>query len=250
MKTFLSLFLSIVFIPFGFSQASRKQLRAQAVNDSLKVENLIIFNVNARVGTIAKYEGAFTIPARVNDTLVLSGLVFKSKKIVITQDDLDQDVLKIQMQAYPNQLAEVLVDQKIIKAPKINPRAESDKKYFDDRQSSPKNTVMPNYNAIENGADFVRMYRDVLKILRKKNPKKSALTSGGDFTELVMQKINYTFFASSLKLPDDQIRLFLVFCENDPKAKTITKASTNFELMDFLVTENEEFQQIVAAQKN
>lgn len=249
MKTFISLLFILALSQTGFSQASRKQLRAQAVNDSVKVENVIVFNINARVGTIAKYEGAFVIPAKLNDTLVLSGLAFKSKKIVITQDDLDKDVVKIPLQAYPNQLAEVLVDQHKLKVPPVNAQAESDKKYFDDRQSSPKNTAMPNYNAVENGADFVRMYKDVVKILRKKNPKKNDLTFEGDFTELVMQKIDYSFFNNSLKLPDDQIRLFLVYCENDPKAKKVNKASTNFEVMDFLVSENKEFQEIVRSQK-
>ena len=51
-----------------FSQAPRKMLHGQLMNDSIKVENVIIFNSNARTGTIVKYEGAFVIAARENDT--------------------------------------------------------------------------------------------------------------------------------------------------------------------------------------
>jgi hypothetical protein len=232
-----------------FSQAPRKMLHGQLVNDSIKVENVIIFNSNARTGTLVKYEGAFVIAARENDTLIFSSLLFKSKKMVVTKDDLEKDVLKIILRAFPNQLAEVLVEKNKIKSPIKNSQEVVDKKYFDDEKSSPKNAVMPNYNVTENGLNFVRMYKDVLKILKKKNPKKNDFTSKVSFTEVVMNRINYPFFNSSLKLHDDEIKLFLVFCENDSKATSIIKSSTDFELMDFLVGKNKEFKTITALKK-
>jgi hypothetical protein len=232
-----------------FSQAPRKMLHGQLMNDSIKVENVIIFNSNARTGTIVKYEGAFVIAARENDTLIFSSLLFKSKKVVVTKDDLEKDVLKIILQAFPNQLAEVLVEKNKIKSPIKNSQEVVNNKYFDDEKSSPKNAVMPNYNVTENGLNFVRMYKDVLKILKKKNPKKNDFTSKVSFTEVVMNRINYPFFNSSLKLHDDEIKLFLVFCENDSKATSIIKSSTDFELMDFLVGKNKEFKTITALKK-
>jgi hypothetical protein len=232
-----------------FSQAPRKMLHVQLVNDSIKVENVIIFNSNARTGTLVKYEGAFVIAARENDTLVFSSLLFKSKKVVVTKDDLEKDVLKIILQAFPNQLAEVLVEKNKIKSPIKNSQEVVDKKYFDDEKSSPKNAVMPNYNVTENGLNFVRMYKDVLKILKKKNPKKNDFISKVGFTEVVINRINYPFFNSSLKLHDDEIKLFLVFCENDSKSKSIIKSSTDFELMDFLVEKNKEFKTLTALKK-
>ena len=169
--------------------------------------------------------------------------------MVVTKDDLEKDVLKIILQAFPNQLAEVLVEKNKIKSPIKNSQEVVDKKYFDDEKSSPKNAVMPNYNVTENGINFVRMYKDVLKILKKKNPKKNDFTSKVSFTEVVMNRINYPFFNSSLKLHDDEIKLFLVFCENDSKATSIIKSSTDFELMDFLVNKNKEFKTITALKK-
>lgn len=230
-------------------QPARKTVRGLVVNDSVKVENVIVFNVNARTGTITKFEGAFTITARENDTLVFSSLMFKSKKVVITKEDIEKDVIKIPLKTFQNQLAEVVVEKNKIKSPIKNSQAVVDRKYYDDAQSSPKNTVMPNYNAIENGVDFVRMYKDVLKILRKKNPKKNDFTSNVNFTELVMKKINYSFFTNSLKLRDDEIKLFLVFSENDPKSQSIVKSGTDFEIMDFLVGKNNEFKKITAFEK-
>jgi len=64
-----------------------------------------------------------------------------------------------------------------------------------------------------------------------------------------MQRINYPFFSNTLKLRDDEIKLFLVFCENDSKATPMLKSSTDFELMDFLVGKNNEFKTITALKK-
>lgn len=250
MKSKLTILVFFIICQLGFAQdSSRKTLRGLVVNDSVKVENVVIFNVNARTGTITKFEGAFTIPAKEHDTLVISSLEFKSKKVVLTKELMEMDVMKITLQSLTNQLAEVLVEKEKIKSPIKNSQEVVDTKYYDDAQSSPKNTVMPNYNVIENGADFVRMYKDVLKILRKKDPKKKDFTSNVNFTETVMKRINYSFFSNSLKLHDDEIKLFLMFSENDTKSKSIVKKATDFELMDFLVGKNMEFKEITAVKK-
>ena len=234
---------------FSFAQLTRKLLHGQVVNDLIKVENVIVFNANARTGTIAKFEGAFVIAAKENDTLVFSSLMFKSKKVIVTKADLENDVMIIPLQVFPNQLAEVLVEKNKVKSPVSNSQKIVDKKYFDDEKSSPKNSVMPNYNVVENGVNFVRLFKDVLKLLRKKNPNKSNFITTANFTEFVLEKINYSFFTNSLKLPDNEIKLFLVFCENDPKAAAFQKTATAFELMDFLVGQNNEFKKIKALGK-
>ena len=250
MKSNITILVFFLVSQLGFAQdSSRKIMRGQVVNDSVKVENVVIFNVNARTGTITRFEGAFTIPVKENDTLVISSLEFKSKKVVITKAAIEMDVMKITLQSITNQLAEVLVEKDKIKNPVKNSQDAVDKKYYDDAQSSPKNTVMPNYNVVENGVNFVRMYKDVLNILHKKDPKKKDFTSNVNFTETVMKRIDYSFFSNSLKLHDDEIKLFLMFSENDTKSKSIVKKATNFELMDFLVGKNIEFKEITAVKK-
>jgi hypothetical protein len=97
--------------------------------------------------------------------------------------------------------------------------------------------------------DFVRIYKDVLKALRKNNPEKTDFTSEKSFTERVMNKVSYSFFTDTLKLNDDEIGLFLIFCENDPKSKIVMKPDNEFQLMDFLVTKNKEFKRITTFEK-
>ena len=108
---------------------------------------------------------------------------------------------------------------------------------------------MPNDGTIENGMDFVRIYKDVLKILRKNNPGKTDFAEDKSFTEVAMRRVGYDFFANTLQLNDDEIRLFLVFCENDPKSKTLLEPKDEFQLTDFLITKNKEYKRITTFEK-
>jgi hypothetical protein len=84
----------------------------------------------------------------------------------------------------------------------------------------------------------------VLKILRKNNPEKVDFYKDTSFSELVLKRINYSFFSNTLNLKDDEIKLFLVFCENDSKSRTLMEPSAEFQLMDFLITKNKEYKKI------
>ena len=85
------------------------------------------------------------------------------------------------------------------------------------------------------------MFKDVVKLFKKQNPKKLDYFADVSFTELVLSKIKYTYFTNTLSLKDEEVRLFLVFCENDAAAKNLSRYKTSFELMDFLFNKNKEF---------
>jgi hypothetical protein len=93
------------------------------------------------------------------------------------------------------------------------------------------------------------MYKDVLKILKINNPERTDFARPMSFTDAVLDRVGYTFFTHTLKLKDDEIALFLVFCENDSNSKKILKPESEFELMDFLFTKNREFKTITTFEK-
>jgi hypothetical protein len=244
----------ILFLSFQFCAAqilTRIPLYGQVVNDSLKIENGVIFNVNSKTGTIINSKGFFSILAKVNDTLVFSSLAFKTKKIKLSQKDFSAPYLRTKLEILTKQLVEVVVHAKKIIHPIEggNSQKYADMQFFDDEKSSPKNTAMLPDLAIQNGMNFVRMYKDVLKVLKINNPERTDFISPMGFTEVVMKRVSYTFFTNNLNLKEDEIGLFLVFCENDSKSKTLLKRESQFELIDFLVTKNKEFKRIATFEK-
>lgn len=248
MKNKITILVLCLFCQFCLSQVlTRKTLHGQIVNDSIKLENVIVFNVNSKTGMLVGSKGFFNILAKVNDTLIFSSLAFKSRKIILTEKQISAPILRVTLEAYTNQLAEVIVPvKKKIKPINGNTQAIVDKQYFDDEKSSPKNRTMPSDGTIENGMNFVRIYKDVLKTLRKNNPEIIDYTQNKSFTEVALKKVGYDFFANTLQLNDDEIRLFLIFCENDPKSKMLIKAENEFQLIDFLVTKNKKYKKITA----
>lgn len=246
MKTKIGILLLSLFCQFCFSQAdARKTLKGQVRNDLAPVENVIVFNINSKTGVIVNQFGFFEVEAKLKDTLVFSSLTFKSKKIVVSEKEFINPQLVVPLEVFTNELKEVLIAAK----KELNPihggsQRYVDLKYYGDDKSSPKNITIPRDGSIEYGMDFVRIYKDVLKILRKNNPEKVDFYKDTSFSELVLRKINYSFFANTLNLKDDEIKLFLVFCENDPKSRTLMQPSEEFQLMDFLITKNSEYKKI------
>ena len=137
-----------------------------------------------------------------------------------------------------HQLSEVVIAREAQVKPNQVSQQTIDQRYYDDEKSTAKNATMAQMGAVANPMDFVRMYKDVVKLINKDATKKSKSLMQTDFTEVAMQKIPYSFFNNKLKLADDEIKLFLVFCENDDKAKAIQKTNSEFEIMNFLIEKN------------
>ena len=237
---YLTIFL--ISIQLIFSQTtSRILLIGQVKCDETKVDNVIVFNVNSRSGSVVKNEGNFEINAKIRDTLVFSSINFLSKKIVLENENFTANSFIVKLELKINNLEEVKVSNNNAKYNPIKENTQKyvDKQFFDDNSSSPKN---PNvYDGQTPGINFVRLFKDVVKLFKKKNPKQTDYFANVDFTDLVLRKVKYTYFTNTLKLKDEEIRLFLVFCENDEKAKDLSRYKTNFELMDFLFNKNKEF---------
>ena len=233
----VSLIVFLFSIIIAHSQSiSRLKIKGQVVNDSIAVENVIVFNVNARQGAIVK-DGFFEIVAKSRDTLVFSSMTFKTKKIIVTPENLSNPFI-VKLYIYTTQLKEVKIDNKYNPI-KGNTQKIVDKQYSDDNQSHLKNANV--YDGQTPGINFVRLLKDVVGLFKKKNPDKLDYFADVSFTELVLSKIKYTYFTNTLKLKDEEVRLFLVYCENDSEAKNLSRYKTSFELMDFLFNKNKEF---------
>ena len=104
----------------------------------------------------------------------------------------------MKLDAFTNQLGEVIVPpKKVMKPINGNTQAIVDKQYFDDEKSSPKNRTMPSDGTIENGMNFVRIYKDVIKTNKQKlNELKSSHQNLEKFAreQYLMKKENEDIF--------------------------------------------------------
>jgi hypothetical protein len=256
------LLILLLLVQFSWAQLiPREIVRGQIISDSSVVERVTIFNKSSNKGAVSDDFGYFTMYARPTDTLVFSSVVFKPVMLVLTDLDFKVNVMKIKLNVFVNELDEVIVtpnslsgdlvkDNRNLKVTVIDPKTDSkqaiiDTKYELDAQSTLKNTAMPSDGSIQYGMDFVRIGKDVLKLFGKKEgTKEISYASDKIFQEVVKEKFTYYFFTETLGLKHEEIGLFLGYCENDPKVKTLLAPDKEIELIDFLIFKSDEYKKL------
>lgn len=250
MKNSLKILVICLFCQIMMGQNSRKPLHGQVVNKSLAIESGYVMNVNANVRTFIGLNGLFDIMARPKDTLLFTGLAFQSKKIVLTEKDCAEILFSVPLDLVNIELKEVLVHKELkVKSLQGGSQGITDMQFEDDRQSTAKNNVMYSDQTIKYGMDFVRIFKDVKKLLRKDEEVKEEVISDIAFVEYAKDNFTPDFYTKTLSLKPDEVDLFLMYCSNDSESKKHLKPEDKFELIDFMINKNKEFKKIEMSQK-
>jgi len=251
MKNKLGILVVCLFCQIVLGQNdSRKPLHGQVLNDFLAIESGYVMNINANVRTFIGSGGLFDIMARPKDTLLFSGLAFQSKKIILTEKDCAEVLFKVKLDLVNNQLKEVVVHKELkVKALGGGSQGIVDMQFEDDKQSTAKNTAMMSDQTIKYGMDFVRIFKDVKKLLKKKDDIKDEEITDIAFVEYAKDNFTKDFYINTLNLKEDEIELFLMYCSNDPHSKQMVDPDQKFQLIDFMINKNKEFKKAAAVQK-
>jgi hypothetical protein len=246
MKNRLGILVVCLFCQIALGQNnSRKPLHGQVANSKLAIESGYVMNINANVRTFIGSGGLFDIMAKPKDTLLFTGLAFQAKKVVLTEKDCSNVLFVVQLDLANNQLKEVVV-RKDLKVKSLDKDTQKyvDMQFEDDKQSTAKNTAMYSDQTIKYGTNFVRIFKDISKLLKKKDNVEEDYVSDVAFSEYVKLNFSPKFFEKDLALKDDEIELFLLYCSNDPHSKQYLKPEDQFQLMDFLINKSKEFKKL------
>jgi hypothetical protein len=251
MKIKIKILPLLLLFHVGFAQiAERKLLHGQVVNESIKLESGYVINLTAETRTFIDANGLFDILSKPKDVLIFSGLTFEPRKLVLTNGDCQDKLFVVRLNIANNELKEVVVSNRLkVNSLAVGSQAMVDKPFFDDEKSSPRNRLMPSDGSIENGMDFVRIFKDLKKLFRKKENVKEEYIADIAFSQYVKVNFDPLFFERDLKLKKDEVDLFLLFCTNDPLAKTYLGPEDRFLLLDFLISKNKEFKRISTFEK-
>lgn len=242
MKNKLGILFICLFCQIALAQNSRKPLHGQVVNGSIAIETGHVMNINANTRTFIGAGGLFDILAQPKDTLLFSGMAFQSKKIVLTEKDCNMVLFEVPLALVSNELKEVVVHKELkVKSLGGGSQKIVDMQFEDDQQSTAKNTVMYSDQTIKYGTDFVRIFKDVKKLLRKNEDVKDEAISDIAFVAYAKDNFKPDFYTKTLGLKEDEIELFLMYCSNDPESKRHVNPDQKFELIDFLINKNKEF---------
>lgn len=234
------LYALLLFVSLAYSQ-ERTRLHGKVSTQFGVVANGTVLNLNSKTRQPITEVGYFEILAKPKDTLLFTGLACLPKTIVLNTSNFNPAVLEVTLEMFDNELKEVIIlNQKEIRPTSANSQKYVDKKYFADNQSSPTNPLMPS-SPIPNGTDLVRLFKEVKKIIKKKEPVLEEKQKTINFYKEVTRKTPTSFFVNTLKIKESEILLFLSFCEKDKKATQVITEYDDFFLYDFLISKNIEF---------
>ena len=218
------LFCILIFTtPLSYSQLDSINIRGKVFNDMEAVEGVHIINKNSEKGTITNVSGDFNISVQENDTLLISGVQFYFREILITEKIITDRFVTIDLLQKINELEEVEVQAHDLTGSLL----------FD--AAAIKDTISKVAPAALDFTmiDFSKpIINDIDEIDRRKPPDISHLTNphfqpgiGASIsigsikkksyltiTDKIRNKLGDELFLKTLELPVEQIEPFINYC--------------------------------------
>jgi hypothetical protein len=256
-KGLLSFF--IVLPMLIFSQNDRlKVLRAIVFSDSIQVERLSIMNVTTGTYTITDDLGQFSIFAKKDDVLFISGVAFESIEIILKDIDFNDMIFKIHIKEKINQLDEVKIapfklsgdlvyDAKRIQ---LKPAFKQELPKLDMSNLEIKGVKTRVDNMFNtkpmNGVDLIKVGGMITGLFKgssksfKPIPIKEITFE--EFSNEIKVRFSIPFFEETLKIKKEEINLFIIYSfTNEVQTKKLLEASNGLALVDFLIFKSELF---------
>lgn len=262
MRNKLLLILLFLFSFYSFSQNERvKILRAIVVSDSVQVERATVTNITAETVTITNDIGQFTIFAKEDDVIMISGVAFETKLVKLKASDFEEMIFKIEISQKINQLDEVKIgpyklsgdltyDAKRIKvkpAFKVElPPIDWSTIEISGVKPRVENMFMPSSNNAAK-VDLVKIGTALAKLFGG-SPKKKYVTHKVDLEEFqteLTKRFSEQFFEETLHISKNDKALFVDFCFSDEiNDKKLLETSNALALMEYVIAKSNEFKQI------
>ncbi len=222
-----------------FSQEERQLLRGKVLYRGSNVANENVINATAETATITDDDGQFVIAVKEGDQLVFTAVNYQLEVVTITNAILENNRLVVEVTEKVTQLDEVVVSPENQK--KFLEVKNEDFKTFEyeiDRGTEVENIAeSQNVRGLQNGINFVNIFKAMLKSKNKDNSDKTPLK----VSEVLRQVYEDEFFVIDLKLPQERIDAFLLYCDDKIPSQTLLKKENEFQLIDFLVTQSKSY---------
>lgn len=253
------LMLFLLFSALAFAQnEGRRILHGKVISENYPAGNISVLNTSSKIGAVTDENGRFTIYAKPADTLYFSSISFREAKLGLKKEHFEESQLLIELMVDVTVLDEVVIanvlsgqlekDSKDTKTDKLNKDLDYENALKLEKLPVSKANVNGALPSNVTGSSLTGVnFTEVYKMIFKKKPAKKdrneiyAVSGGKSFPESVRERFTYHFFTQTLKIPKDEIGLFLVFCDEDEKTAWMLDPRKEFELTDYLVVKSKEY---------
>ncbi|OXB24363.1 hypothetical protein B0A80_06650 [Flavobacterium tructae] len=247
----VKLLTTISFFTYQLSiSQSEKLLHGKVICNYTPLNKVEVINKTAKTSTTTNNLGEFSILVKSKDSLLFFSKDYFFTRLKITQENIDQNNITVNMVIKPEELNEVVITNIKFDRVKTSQQNIDDIKLAKDAGSLEKYTGVYN-GTITNGIDFVRIGKGLSNLFSNKEdePAKNKI-SKTDFKKLVAASIPHDFFIKNLNLKPEEKELFIEFCDADPRSKSLLENSNILITMDFMYAKNEMFKKLKTESQN
>ncbi|MBU2995011.1 carboxypeptidase-like regulatory domain-containing protein [Cellulophaga baltica] len=243
MKKILLLLLFITNVTIGFSQSQeRSLLRGKVLYRDVSVQNENVINVTTERGVITNKNGEYEINVKLGDELVFTSVNYQIRRVIITQDILDNNRLVVEVNEKVTELEEVVVTPENQEAfLKVKNEEFKEHTYEIDRTTEVENIALSQTErGLQNGLNFVSLFKAVKKGLKGNDGEKEVVKQM-KLSEVLRTVYDDEFFTKDLQLPKDRINEFLYYCDVHMPERSLLRKDHEFQLIEALVNHSKEF---------
>lgn len=239
MKNATLMLILLVFTGILSAQDGRQVLRGKVLYRGGNVPNENVINSTSETATITNDDGEFTILVKEGDQLVFTAVNYQLEVVTITPEILLNNRLVVEVTEKVTQLEGVVVTPE--NQEKFLEVKNEDFKNFEyeiDRGTEVENIAESRtVRGMQDGINFVNIFK---ALFRSKNQDGKEVTPLL-VSEVLRQVYDDEFFVVDLKLPQDKIDAFLLYCDDKVPSRTLLRKENEFQLIDFLVTHSKTY---------
>nr|WP_298931114.1 carboxypeptidase-like regulatory domain-containing protein [uncultured Allomuricauda sp.] len=239
MKNTILLLFSFIFSIAALAQDNRQVLRGKVLYRGSNVPNENVINSTSETATITNDDGQFVILVKEGDQLVFTAVNYQLEVVTITPEILNNNRLVVEVTEKVTQLDEVVItpenQQKFLEVKNENFKGFE---YEIDRTTEVENVAESrSVRGMRDGINFVNIFKAMFNSKKEDGEDKTPLK----VSEVLRQVYEDEFFVVDLKLPQDKIDAFLIYCDDKVPSQTLLRKENEFQLIDFLVTHSKTY---------
>ena len=246
--------LGLFFVKNAHSQSVEIKGKISAPHE---VDGIHIINKTASRFTISNSNGEFVVEAKLNDTILFSGISYQPKEIVVTKFIIAAKEFTVYLEELVNALDEVVVG-KVLTGDLMSDitnadlkrdldfydlgipgytgklRTQTERRLFEATSGGGLIPIFPIINAITGRTKLLKQHVKFEKLNNCLEKMRS------DFSEDLF---------SNYDLEDGQKAEFFFYCQDDPEFENICKIKNDLAVFEFLEAKLEAFDAILQTQK-
>ncbi len=233
----------IVFLLYvSVTNAQIVEIKGKVIVADDEIEGIHVINKTASKFTITNYNGEFTIPAKLGDTIVFSALKYKPKEMVVHSEIIKSKTLNVYLTELVNQLDQVIVG-KVLSGDLLsdieNSEAKRDINFYDlgipGYTGKPLTQSERRLNEATTGGGFLPLNPILNAISGRTKMLKNQikLERLDECLDRIKSELSVIFFENN-QLGDSLRTDFFYYCSEDIVFSNICSMSNDLKTLEFL----------------